>query len=547
MKRLILLASAFCLLSSILLAADGIIRRLAWTVETSAPVARTWSLIYGETVDLEVCYVSHVRTMDLTGSAVILHCRTNGMAEGYSFQTTGTVMAARGWARVRVAVDSLLPPNLTLATYAIEATQAGTTNLLTAYGTFKLSGSGAGTFSAPLPSPLAASLSLRIDALGLVVTQALTLATAAVTPAQLTAATGTLASAASVTNLSLTLSSTTQTVASTASQVTLLTQSVSSVQSILSSTTGTVASVASQVTNLELSVASVESVLSTNQWIAIDSIPASASRLIVAPGILQTTDTNGVTDLWRIAPMVTNVTFSEDFEETETHTKPSQASYVYPFSEGEWSISDGFMGESHYWFINGPNLSAWIGGSSSLGPYTGPASGYAYLNSLVPTNHITRLASTNDVAAAIAAWMNSPEAGQWVTAAAANAAQSAVANHTNSPTHLITGDRALIDSIPNLTAAPVWNNLTNMSGSVTLTNALEAPIYLHATGAVSIAFSGLRTPLPVYLVVRSPASVSFPTNTYFVGGGSFQTNRANHYIIWDYASGLYVTPVTTTE
>lgn len=39
---------------------------------------------------------------DLTGGSVVLHARTNGMDTGLSYQATGSVMSAQGWATVRV-------------------------------------------------------------------------------------------------------------------------------------------------------------------------------------------------------------------------------------------------------------------------------------------------------------------------------------------------------------------------------------------------------------------------------------------------------------
>jgi hypothetical protein len=255
-------------------------------------------------------------------------------------------------------------------------------------------------------------------------------------------------------------------------------------------------------------------ILDTNRWIRIEDV-AGASRIMVATNVLQTIDTNGVVDLWKTVESGP-AWVREDTGQILPFTYPLQ-----DYNADGWLIIFGvdynlvqFSADNPYISVSG-SLDNFYNTVVNLSGSTTFAISY---RTYLATNHIVRLASTNDVAV-----------------------------HAALPTHLVEGDRALIDSIPGFTAAPVWNNLTNMSGAVTLTNALEAPIYLHATGSVSIAFAGLRPPLPVYLVVRSPASVSFPTNTYFVGGGSFQTNRANHFIVWDYASELYVTPVTTTE
>ena len=97
------------------------------------------------------------------------------------------------------------------------------------------------------------------------------------------------------------------------------------------------------------------------------------------------------------------------------------------------------------------------------------------------------------------------------------------------------------------TNAPVWLAQTNYAASITLTNDLERPLYLYATGAVSVAFSGLRAPSPVYLIVKGPDSLTFPAGTHFVGGAAYQTNMANHFVVWQYGTNLFCNPVTTSE
>jgi hypothetical protein len=106
------------------------------------------------------------------------------------------------------------------------------------------------------------------------------------------------------------------------------------------------------------------------------------------------------------------------------------------------------------------------------------------------------------------------------------------------------GDRAYADAL--VAAAPEWMGITNLAASVTLTNDAERPVYLYSTGTVSLAFSGLRAPMPLYLIVRGPDSLTVP-GAYYVGGGSFQTNMANHYIVWQWGTNLLVNPVTATE
>lgn len=164
MRKTLLLLFSVIIPSACLLAADGVIRRLVWQIETSDPIARNWPVTYGETFDMEVRFMDHMKPMDLTGGSVVLHCRTNGMETGYSFQQPGTLMAAQGWATVRVAVNTLLPAGLTEASYVVAVTQGGTTNLLAAQGTFRLTGISAGINGSPLPSSEIAALSARVTA-----------------------------------------------------------------------------------------------------------------------------------------------------------------------------------------------------------------------------------------------------------------------------------------------------------------------------------------------------------------------------------------------
>jgi len=97
------------------------------------------------------------------------------------------------------------------------------------------------------------------------------------------------------------------------------------------------------------------------------------------------------------------------------------------------------------------------------------------------------------------------------------------------------------------TNAPSWIAATNTATAITLTNNMERPLYVFATGAVTLAFAGLRPPQPVYLVLKGPDSVTFPSNTHFVGGASWQTNQANHFVVWQYGTNLFCNPVTTSE
>jgi len=92
-----------------------------------------------------------------------------------------------------------------------------------------------------------------------------------------------------------------------------------------------------------------------------------------------------------------------------------------------------------------------------------------------------------------------------------------------------------------------WLTYSGLTGSVTLTNQFEAPIAISGTGAVSVAFSGLRVPYPVYFTAQGFSSLTVPVGSYVVGGGSWQTNRVNHFIVWQYGTTLYLNPVITSE
>lgn len=119
---------------------------------------------------------------------------------------------------------------------------------------------------------------------------------------------------------------------------------------------------------------------------------------------------------------------------------------------------------------------------------------------------------------------------------------------TNSGINALTTE-GLID-ISGLLASPtppVWIAQTNMLASITLTNIMERPQYLATTGAVALAFAGLRDPLPVYVIISGPDSVTFPAGTHFIGGASWQTNRANHFLVWQTGTNLFVNPITTSE
>lgn len=98
--------------------------------------------------------------------------------------------------------------------------------------------------------------------------------------------------------------------------------------------------------------------------------------------------------------------------------------------------------------------------------------------------------------------------------------------------------------------ASEWRTYAVTNGAVTVTNLWEAPVQVTGTGTVSVAFLGLRGPdKPVTFLIGGYNTVLWPSNTYFVGGGSWQTNRLNHFTVWSSILGteIFVLPITTSE
>ena len=152
----ILLLSAYSLQPTAF--SQSVIRTLAWELNTARPARQEWQLVRGETVDLECRYLAGTAAMDVRGAAVVLHCRTNGMAEGYSYQVTGRVgraastnLASVGWTTVRVRPDLDLPHGVKAVTFTLETTLDSARNLV-ASGTLGLSGDPTG--AAPASTPL---------------------------------------------------------------------------------------------------------------------------------------------------------------------------------------------------------------------------------------------------------------------------------------------------------------------------------------------------------------------------------------------------------
>jgi hypothetical protein len=262
----------------------------------------------------------------------------------------------------------------------------------------------------------------------------------------------------------------------------------------------------------------------------------------------------------------TNVTFSADFEDSNTHATLYPSTLAFPFSVDGWSCNYGeYSGEQGY-LLNSPGDGAvWfaLSGIPSTFYYVYGGSGEAYIqysewkitNSVrydlsATSNHVLIAEhTTNTVIHVTGAERTAWNTGTNTAAEAlltADTAAGTINNHVfsaNPHAGYVVTPQGLTNV---LTAAPSWIGRTNLTGIVTLTNSYERPQYLYATGAVTVAFAGLRAPQPVYLVVRGASSLAF-AGAYVVGGGNWQTNMSNHFVVWAWGTNTLVNPVTATE
>jgi hypothetical protein len=145
------------MLAAMTAGAQSVIRSLPWEVDTVHPAKQEWALIFGETADLECRYTAGVSNLNVTGATVILHCRTNGMSDGVSYQITGRVgrvdyplSSFAGWVNVRVRPDIQLPHDVQRLSFSLETSLGGARNLV-AQGTLRLSGDPTGTSPVSIP------------------------------------------------------------------------------------------------------------------------------------------------------------------------------------------------------------------------------------------------------------------------------------------------------------------------------------------------------------------------------------------------------------
>jgi len=85
------------------------------------------------------------------------------------------------------------------------------------------------------------------------------------------------------------------------------------------------------------------------------------------------------------------------------------------------------------------------------------------------------------------------------------------------------------------------------SGDTTVNMSGSRPTLVTLTSNATLGVTGLYPYYPAYLMVQGDYSWGFSNATYWVGGAWYQTNRANHYVVWTVGTNLYVNPVTTSE
>ena len=132
-------------------AVGPLVPRMAVRCETSALSAQPLALIAGETINLEVRFTAYNAPLDIVGASVMLHARTNGMDEGFSWQLPG-IARDGGLAVVRIDTSAWLPPSFKKGEWRLEVIQTNSASLLRAGGQISVMGTGIGSASAPVPS-----------------------------------------------------------------------------------------------------------------------------------------------------------------------------------------------------------------------------------------------------------------------------------------------------------------------------------------------------------------------------------------------------------
>lgn len=126
------------------------VTRIKRQLETSKPQEIQLDLCRGETVDLDLQFLSYGTAMDITGATITLHATTNGMPAGTSYQVFGSA-GSNGTASVRIAVDDWLPYPLSSGTWTLECSQANASRIMRAKGALKVTGLYYPSTNSPIP------------------------------------------------------------------------------------------------------------------------------------------------------------------------------------------------------------------------------------------------------------------------------------------------------------------------------------------------------------------------------------------------------------
>lgn len=142
-------AAVFCLAAAACAVAQQVPKKI-YRVETSDPKDIRMEVVHGETINLQWTFLSYANPLDIESAAVTLHARTNGMAEGVSFQVPGAA-GPGGVATVRLAVSEWLPASVSEAEWTLEVVQPDAARILRAKGTVTATRSAAASTNDPVP------------------------------------------------------------------------------------------------------------------------------------------------------------------------------------------------------------------------------------------------------------------------------------------------------------------------------------------------------------------------------------------------------------
>ena len=134
--------------------------RLVLTCETRIAQDLPLTLMFGETIDLEVRMLNYTQPLDLSGYAVIFHVQTNRQSQSESYQAPGApgtraspAAATEGWMWSRIDVDATIPAAASApgTRWTLQATAPDGHRVVRAGGPLMLRGTAAASALAPLP------------------------------------------------------------------------------------------------------------------------------------------------------------------------------------------------------------------------------------------------------------------------------------------------------------------------------------------------------------------------------------------------------------